>query len=60
MDTTEIETMRIENREDPGRPLKARRTEDGGAEIRLGDMGITDVVIRLTPGETDRLIQFLA
>lgn len=49
------EEIRIENREEPGRPLKVRRLADGRVEVRIGDMGITDAVVTLTPEEFDQL-----
>lgn len=43
------EEIRIENHEEPGRPLKVRRLADGRVEVRIGDMGITDVTITPPP-----------
>lgn len=49
------EEIRIENHEEPGRPLKVRRLADGRVEVRIGDMGITDAVVALTAEEFDQL-----
>ena len=49
------EEIRIVNHEEPGRPLKVRRLADGRVEVRIGDMGITDVTITLTAEEFDRI-----
>lgn len=49
------EGVRIANHEEPGRPLKVRRLADGRVEVRIGDMGITDAVVTLTPEEFDQL-----
>ena len=45
------EEIRIVNHEEPGRPLKVRRLADGRVEVRIGDMGITDAVVTITPEE---------
>lgn len=49
------EEIRIENHEEPGRPLKVRRLADGRVEFRIGNMGITDVTITLTAEEFNQL-----
>lgn len=47
--------IKIENREEPGRPLKVRRLADGRVEVRIGDMGITDATITLTTEEFSQI-----
>ena len=45
---------RFENHGDPGRPLPVAPHAEG-VRLRLGDMGITDVSIVLTPDRARRL-----
>ena len=49
------EEIRIVNHEEPSRPLKVRRLADGRVEVRIGDMGITDAVVTITPEEFDQI-----
>lgn len=52
------QTLRFENADMPGRPLKLSAT-DNQLEIRLGDMGLTDVTITLTTTQAARLTSWL-
>ncbi|MCH9274968.1 hypothetical protein JS533_001520 [Bifidobacterium amazonense] len=51
--------LKLVNRTDPGRPLTLRNLPDGGTELRLGDLGITDATITLNPDETRMIVNFL-
>lgn len=55
----EVRELRIENREDPTRPMITTR-EGEEATIRLGDLGLTDVTIHLTAEQKLQLRDFLA
>ncbi|KFI50051.1 hypothetical protein [Bifidobacterium biavatii] len=51
--------LKLINRDDPARPLTVKTYPDGSAELRLGDLGITDSVITLNPAEVWQVITTL-
>ena len=53
-----MKEIRIENPEEPNRPLLVRQLSNGGIELRIGDRGITDATITLSPKDFDQLRNF--
>lgn len=54
-----MSVLKIANLDDPARPLTVEHLPDGTLELRLGDMGITDVFIRLDPIDATLLADYI-
>lgn len=51
--------LKFDNLADPNRPLTVSAMPDGGIEIRIGRMGITDAVATLNDWQADCLAAFI-